>query len=280
MALRFFQTKDPATNTVPVERLWAANRAAEVSGRQPIANGILSNVEERGPSTVGGRTRAVLWDPDVPNKVWAGAVSGGLWYTNDITADGTSWIKTNDFWDNLAISTMAYDPTTSGASRTYYVGTGAGYFNIDAVRGPGTFNSPDAGANWTLLPSTENSSFTYVLKLVVTSTGVVLAATRDGVQRSTDGGTSWTKVLGAGVGSPSAGILDAAADLEIAPNGDIYAALSIVLQGCDGVYKSTNGGVNWTKQTLPGPCDYERVDIAVTSLSSTLSLCSISQRAG
>ncbi|HMB94337.1 MAG TPA: hypothetical protein VKP65_26045, partial [Rhodothermales bacterium] len=268
IALRFFQTKDPATDTVPLERLWAANRAAERSARLPIANGLLTNVTERGPSTIGGRTRAVLWDPDVNNKVWAGGVSGGLWFTSDITSDGTSWIKVDDFWDNLAVSTMAFDPTTSGASRTYYVGTGEGFFNIDAVRGAGIFKSTDAGNNWDLLPSTENSSFHHVQKIVVTSTGVVLAATRDGIQRSTNSGTSWTKVLGNGIGSPSAGLVDNAADLEIDGNGDIYAGLGLVFGGCDGVYKSTNGGVNWTKQSLPGGCDYGRIEIATSPLSA------------
>ena len=45
--------------------------------------------EERGPNNVGGRTRAIMFDPnDNANgykKVWAGGVSGGLWYNNDIT---------------------------------------------------------------------------------------------------------------------------------------------------------------------------------------------------
>lgn len=266
--LRFLQTRDLATNTVPMERLWAANRAAEASGRQAAANGLLSGVTERGPSTIGGRTRAILWDPDVSNKVWAGGVSGGLWYTADITTDGTSWIKVDDFWDNLAITTMAADPTTSGGSRVFYVGTGEGFFNIDAVRGAGIFKSTDGGTNWSLLSSTENSSFYYVQKIVVTSAGTVLAATRDGIQRSTNGGTSWTKVLGSAVGSPDAGLTNNAADLEIDAAGNIYAGLGLVFGGCDGIYKSTNDGVNWTKQTLPGGCNYGRIEIAAAPSSA------------
>ncbi len=255
--LRFIQTRDPATNTIPIERLIAANRAAEQYAGD---EGLFTTIAERGPSTNGGRTRAVLWDPDVANKVWAGGVSGGLWYTSNVTVDGTSWIKVNDFWDNLAITTMASDPTTSGGSRVFYVGTGEGFFNFDAVRGAGIFKSTDGGSTFNLLSSTENnSSFHYVQKIVVTSTGVVLAATRDGVQRSTNGGTSWTKVLGAGVGG---GTVNNAADLEIAANGDVYAALGLVFGGCDGVYKSTNNGVSWTKQTLPGACNYGRIELA------------------
>lgn len=42
--------------------------------------------EERGPSNIGGRTRTILIDPNVPSgrKVWAGSVSGGLWVAQNI----------------------------------------------------------------------------------------------------------------------------------------------------------------------------------------------------
>jgi photosystem II stability/assembly factor-like uncharacterized protein len=41
---------------------------------------------ERGPLDVGGRTRAIMIDPNDPtrNTIWAGAVSGGLWKTTNI----------------------------------------------------------------------------------------------------------------------------------------------------------------------------------------------------
>ncbi len=44
------------------------------------------NWMERGPNNIGGRTRAILIDPNDPSgrKVWAGSVSGGLWLANNI----------------------------------------------------------------------------------------------------------------------------------------------------------------------------------------------------
>jgi hypothetical protein len=41
---------------------------------------------ERGPLDVGGRTRAIMIDPNDPTgqTIWAGAVSGGLWKTTHI----------------------------------------------------------------------------------------------------------------------------------------------------------------------------------------------------
>ncbi len=38
------------------------------------------------PNNVGGRTRAIMVDPNDPthHKIWAGSIAGGLWFVNDI----------------------------------------------------------------------------------------------------------------------------------------------------------------------------------------------------
>jgi len=38
---------------------------------------------EHGPNNVGGRTRSLVIHPDQTNRMWAGAVSGGIWYSED-----------------------------------------------------------------------------------------------------------------------------------------------------------------------------------------------------
>ncbi|PJF32829.1 MAG: hypothetical protein CUN57_03850, partial [Phototrophicales bacterium] len=48
--------------------------------------------DELGPDNVGGRTRALLYDKNNPNVIYAGAVSGGLWKS---TTGGLSWNKVN-----------------------------------------------------------------------------------------------------------------------------------------------------------------------------------------
>lgn len=262
---------------IPYEHMWQMMEAQHQ--KQAFGfSGRLSSVvpttafTERGPSNVGGRTRTVLWDPDITNKVWAGSISGGLWFTTDITTDGVTWTKVNDFWDNLAVSTLAYDPTTSGGSRVYYAGTGEGYGNSNSVRGAGIFKSSDGGGTWARLSSTITTAFEFVQKIVVTDNGTVLAATRSksstqtdgGLFRSTDGGSNWTKVLGT-TDATNMSLSPRAVDIEIAANGAIYASMGLLgVSNCDGVYKSTDDGVTWTKQTLPdgGTCDYERIEIA------------------
>jgi len=263
---------DPALGRVPTERLAVANRAARAMrlSSQAAIQGAASAAlvwEERGPNDVGGRTRAIMFDPNDAQheEVWAGGVGGGLWYTDDITNAGEPWHNVNDFWANLAVTSMAYDPTNT---MIFYVGTGEGYFNADALRGGGLFKSDDGGVTWNQLASTTGSSWTRVQDVVVTDQGTVLAATRDGagVQRSDDGGASWTAVLYSGTGANTS----RAADLEIAANGDIYAAMGLF--STDGVWKSDDDGVTWDKLNPGGngfPTNgFYRIEIATAPSDS------------
>jgi photosystem II stability/assembly factor-like uncharacterized protein len=261
MEQEFRMTRDMETNEVPRRRLMAAKKYADQL-RNDISNRTeLSNLEweERGPDTVSGRTRAILIDANDAsgNIVWAGSVGGGLWKSTDA---GASWAPVNEFFANLAVTTIAQDPSNSNIM---YFGTGEGWFNSDAIRGLGIWRTTDGGNTWTQLSSTNaenDNTFHYVQKIVVNSTGTVFAATRnDGVQRSEDGGENWDKVLGSGTG---VGALNSAADLEIASDGDIYAALGIFER--DGIYKSTDEGDSWTKLAggLPTVTGYERIELA------------------
>ncbi len=259
---------DPSLGRVPTERLAAANRSARLTRRTfgPSSEPSLT-WEERGPNDVGGRTRAIMFDPnDAQNKkVWAGGVAGGLWYTDDITDVAEPWHNVDDFWANLAVSSMAYDPTNTN---TFYVGTGEGFFNFDALQGGGVFKSTDGGVTWNQLPSTTGSTWRQVQDVVVTDVGTVLAATRegDGVQRSTNGGASWTPVLDSGTGASTS----RAADLEIASNGDIYATMGVF--STDGVWKSDDDGATWTKLNTGAngfpTSGFSRVEIALAPSDS------------
>ena len=261
MAYEFELTKDPALNIVPRERLLAANnyrvqKLASLSRTTTAIPGI--NWTERGPNNVGGRTRTLVYDlNDAGNgfkKVFAGSVGGGIWVTTDIAAASPTWTRIDDMLGNLAVTTLAQDPSNT---QNIYAGTGEGWYNADAIRGLGVWKSSNGGTSWSQLASTNGSTFYYIQKIVVTSSGAVLAATRNGgVQRSTDGGTSWTKVLGSGTGG---GSNDNAADLEIAANGYIYCSVGIL--STDGIYRSTDGGLSWTK-IYTSASDEERIELA------------------
>lgn len=260
----FLMTVDPKIKSVPVDRLLSAFEAQKQRKSSMFADGISDVVwEERGPNNVGGRTRALMWDPNDANdqKLWAAGVAGGIWFNNDITDANTSWQNVNDFMANLAITTLAYDPTNT---QVFYAGTGEGYFNGGSVRGAGIFKSTDAGATWAQINSTINSSFNYVQRVVVTSNGTILASTRDaGIQRSTDGGDTWNTVLN--ISSAGAGT-SRGNDIEVASNGDIYASLGIFSTGS--IHRSTDDGATWTAVTPSGGSP-ERIELAVAPSASS-----------
>jgi hypothetical protein len=267
----FLRTMDPATGTIPIEQLIAANRRAEELKAAAAARGgeplVTAAWEERGPNNVAGRTRALMFDPNDPagRKVWAGGVAGGLWYNDDVTDPASSWIPVDDFWSNIAVNAIAYDPTDS---QVMYAGTGEGYGNIDAVRGAGIFKSTDGGLTWTQLPSTQTSAFYYVQRLAVHHvTGDVYAATSAGVQRSQDGGGTWEVVLG-GVGR----------DVEITSNGTIYASRIAA------AFSSTTGDLNSWTQINTGANGFpnfavQRIELATTS-ADPLVIYAVTQGAG
>ncbi len=260
----FNMTHDPKLNTIPSERLIVARNFAKEKLQQMAETAIPGIAwTERGPNNVGGRTRAILVDASdgTGNTVWAGGVAGGLWKTTNFNNASPTWVKVNDFFDNMAISSIKQDPANSSI---IYFGTGEGYFNLDAVRGLGIWKTTNGGTTWAQIAATNNASFHYVQDLLIDNSGNLYAATRSGVRRSTDGGTSWAQVLGSSVG---AGANNSASDLELGADGDVYASLGIFSTGnifkSDATTHGANVGAlgNWTEIT-PATGTYERIELA------------------
>ena len=158
---------DLNTGTIPTERILTALDIAEQKRASLSYANRMSEVNwsERGPNTIGGRTRALLLDPNdsTNKKLWAAGVTGGLWYTNDITVAAPTWNEVDGTWGNLAVCSISSDPNDSN---TIYVGTGErmGVFST-ASRGLGMWKSTDGGSSWTHLSSTEG--FNYVTDIIV-----------------------------------------------------------------------------------------------------------------
>ena len=255
----WLMTHDPIDGKIHWERLIPVIKKmnAGTGIAQTVApGGSTSNKwEERGPNNIGGRVRAMMFDPtdNTNKKVFAGGVGGGLWYNTDITSSTSSWVAVNDFWANLAVSCMAYDPTSTS---TWYVGTGEGFGNSDAIRGAGIWKSTNKGATWTQLTASNTNSFQRILDIAVTSTGRLIVAASGGLYTSDNGGTSFTRRQSSTY----------FADIEIAANGDLFAGTRYSGR----LYKSTNNGTSWTLITNLGGSPV-RVEIACApSDSNTL----------
>ncbi|QNM85375.1 T9SS type A sorting domain-containing protein [Polaribacter pectinis] len=100
---------------------------------------------ERGPNNVGGRTRAVIFDPNdaTQETVYAGGVSGGLWKNTNISNANSTWTQVA-IPENLSVSCIAIDPNNSNV---WYVGTGESYTGGD-VNGNGVWKTTDGGTTW------------------------------------------------------------------------------------------------------------------------------------
>jgi photosystem II stability/assembly factor-like uncharacterized protein len=274
MRQQFLMTRDPALNRVPTERLLDAMRFMNNARTTQITN---LTWTERGPNNIGGRSRTIIIDKNDPtgNTVFAASVSGGIFKTSNFLSATPSWSAVNDQMANLAVTVLVQDRNNFNIM---YAGTGEGWFNLDAVRGAGIFKSTDGGVTWNQIPST--STFEFVQDVVIDNNGNVYVALRNltsnnrGVMRSTDGGTTWTQVLGLQVSDPSPcpGVpftTGRACDLEVATNGDVYAALGIftptqIFKSSFATYGANTGAkCNWQEITPPHTETTFRAEVAI-----------------
>ena len=244
----FFMSLDPALGYVPSDRLHDAFIATRnIQDHTSLSRAInWENV----PSNMGGRTRAIMFDPTDPlnQKVWAAGVSGGLWYNNDITDPNVQWNAVNDFWDNLSVSRIIYDPLNP---ETFYVATGEANtalitYRESSSRGIGIWKSVDAGESWELLPST--SGFEYVTDIAAKQIGDEIeiyasvvsgnyqgqeheSSPSDGLFRSLNNGETWTQVL---PNIQSTDIPYSPSDIEITSSGKIIVGTMKNLNGDGG----------------------------------------------
>jgi hypothetical protein len=272
------RTKDPKTGLVPRDELEKARgiMAKMIKLMAPIPNVTWA---ERGPNTVGGRTRALMWDPNdnTKKKVWAGGVSGGLWYNNDITDANVSWTKVDDFWDNIAIGTIAYDPNNT---QIMYVGTGernssgnVGNSGESGTGGGGIWKTTNGGTTWSRLNSTlpdyvnenEAAGWRTVEKIVVNAQGHVYALNYWGVSRSTDGGTTWAAL--SGTNTPPSENPNRITDIELGTDGILYVGEGGAF--APKIYKSTDASISaFTLVTPSHTATKGRVDILLAPNTS------------
>ncbi len=174
--------------------------ARRSQGAHPLGQtDLLTTWESVGPGNIGGRTRALLIDPDQYQIMYAAGVSGGIWKTEN---GGDTWHLLSDLLPNIAVNSMAMDPVDH---RIIYAGTGEGYFREVVrgtglpLRGEGILKSEDGGESWARLPSTFTSDFYWVNDIVIShsDTRRIYAATRTGVWRSADAGRNWSRILNA-----------------------------------------------------------------------------------
>ena len=269
---------DPKTGDIPSERLIDAHEIILKKLQQKDAiPGI--NWEERGPSNVSGRTRSIMIDArdNSGNTLWAGGVSGGLWKS---TNGGISWVIINEFFNNMAVTSIVQDPNDLN---TLYFGTGENWAFGSGLRGNGIYKSTNGGTSFTPMTFTvNNKDFEFINRLAIQSyngSTVLYAATsssdnnKGGLFITQNGGTSWLVWKG-----NNTGVNNFASDVKITVpdpgnggNSVVIAAFGGAGNGpdgpidneSDGIYVSLNGGSSWFQEYTSHPNE-GRIELAVS----------------
>jgi trimeric autotransporter adhesin len=235
------KTLDPVTGEIPDSAMEKARESVEKSLQKTKSERKAAGIpnvkwKELGPTNVGGRTRGIMYDPNdaTRSKVWSGGVSGGLWYNDNIRDVNSGWNKVDDFWENMSISCLAFDPSNP---KIFFVGTGEIAGGVVQEVGY-MWKSEDAGKSWKKLPNKPPGAF-YMYRIVVNKSGEVFVATGAGVQKSSDGGITWRTVLNASAGGTT--------DIEMASDQIMYVA-----NNSGKIYRSNDSSGNqWTEITPP-----------------------------
>jgi len=197
-----------------------------------------------------GRVNCITVDPGNSDIIYVGTPAGGMWKT---TNGGTNWFTMTDHLATLGVSSIAIDPSNTS---TIYIGTGDGdgtqTYSIGILKstdGGNTFSA--TGLVWGI------ADFRRVSRILInpTTPSTLVAATSNGIYRTTNSGVNWTQVE-----------TGAFYDIEFKP-GDpsvVYAAKNRTSDAR--FYKSTNGGESFTEITsgLPTPSTASRYSIAVS----------------
>lgn len=221
----FKRLRDPKTGEIPRgivnrEMAWVKNMPIRQNGlfNNPLVD---NNYIAVGPTLNGGRSRAFAYDirfNGSSNRVMlSGGINGGIFRSTD---GGATWNFVHPVDEVRSLSSLAQDPRP-GFQDTWYAGTGEA-IGVSAgipagfVLGNGMFKSTDNGQTWTKLANTADNNptnfsvFDIVNRIAVHPvTGDVYAAVQRRINRSTDGGNTWTTVLeGTTPASTTAGFAD------------------------------------------------------------------------
>jgi len=247
--------------------------ATKAGDQAKIAGILVSRWQPLGPSNVGGRVRALAFDPGNPNRLLAGTASGGLWISPDA---GNTWRANQDFLPNLSITALVFDRANPAI---VYLGTGEA---SQGLVGIGAFKSTDGGTTWQYIAATNpdvNPDWRFVNRLAVhpVQTQVLLAALTNNnrasgaIYRSTDAGASWTRVSNA-----------KALDIAFDPNQPSNA-----LAGLDDgtLAYSRDAGATWARTDVliaspDGRSDTARAEIAFARSQTGVAYASIDNNKG
>ncbi len=258
---------------------------------------------ERGPNNVGGRTRALLFDPnDATNRrVYSGSVSGGLWVNNDITNANSQWTRVDGVPGNLNVTTITVDPRNNN---NWYLGTGEQHSFNDVI-GSGVYRSTNGGTTWQAvnIPPAGGGDFNQNNNLFISGINFVndiiawnntrlnrtelfvgvgallhnagnpsnpIGTQSAGIYRSIDNGVNWNRIESANLRfrDNNRNYFYIPSDFEIGADNRLWMGTvdNINIDGNQGgrIFSSTDGGT-WTEAGISPLANVDRVELEASA---------------
>ena len=270
---------------VPIALLFAAATAAgaqsKTSNKKPSAlpdsskftSGLLAGLKLRsiGPALTSGRISDIAIDPSDKRTWYVGVAAGGVWKS---TNGGISFAPIFDGQGSFSIGAVTIDHANPNV---IWVGTGENNAQRVVAYGDGIYKSIDGGRSWTNMGLKTSE---HIGRIVIDprNSDVVYVAAHGplwrkggerGLYKTTDGGKTWTKILGV---DDYTGVNDVQMDPR---NPDILIATTwqrmrrvyaFVAGGPgSGVWRSTDAGKTWTKSQSGFPSvDLGRIGLAIS----------------
>ena len=205
----------------------------------------------------GGRVASASGVPGRPAEFYFGSVNGGVWKSIDA---GRVWLPV---FDSQPVASIGAIAVSASSPDTVYVGSGESTLRDSNGYGNGMYKSTDAGKTWTHIGLDDTQHIGKIaidpknpdIAFVAAIGHLYAASPERGVFRTTDGGKSWKKVL---YKDENIGAVEVVID----PSNSqiVYAGLWNTRRPPwftyaptngpgGGIYKSTDGGNNWTQLT-------------------------------
>jgi photosystem II stability/assembly factor-like uncharacterized protein len=235
----------------------------------------VKNIEFRniGPTIMSGRVVALEVNPQDPTKFYVAYASGGVWYTDN---NGTSFNSISDDWPTQNIGEIAMDWNNG----ILWVGTGENNSSRSSYSGIGILKTNADGSNWQNVGLHDSHHIGKILINPENSNHVVIGVTghlyskniNRGVYVTKDGGKNWDRTLYI---NDASGIIDMS---ETPGDFNIMYATSWEKDrkawnfdedgNSSGIYKSIDGGYNWSlisndESGFPTGAGIGRIGIAI-----------------
>jgi photosystem II stability/assembly factor-like uncharacterized protein len=168
-------------------------------GHDTLKSSLFSGLQFRsiGPAFTSGRIADFAVNPKNPKEYFVAVASGHIWKTIN---NGTTFEPVFDNYGSYAIGCVAMDPANPNV---IWAGTGENNHQRSLGYGDGIYKSSDGGKSWTNMGLKESRQIGKILIdprnsdiIYVAAEGSVWGPGGDrGLYKTTDGGTTWNKVL-------------------------------------------------------------------------------------